>query len=542
MTSFNEHIAVAPLAKTFPDLLREQAERYGAAPAATYQGVTISYRDLLAASERVAGGLYALGLRRHDKIGLLIENRLEWLMAFFGAGTIGATVVPFSTWTRPAELEFLINDSSIRYLVAVDGFGAEDFLGGILDLMPELKNGASGASRAFARFPKLFGVSILGRRAPGALAFETLAQSPPLAALPPGERASPVDDAFVLYSSGSTSRPKAVHLQHYAVIENGFNIGARQGLDDSDKVFLAPPLFWAYGAANALPAAFTHGASLVLQSKFDPGKALDLLEQHHCTAIYTLPSMTSALVEHPNFSPKRTHALRKGLTIGTPAEVYAAAEQLGASEIANLYGSSETCGNCCVTPHDWPLEKRANTQGPPLPGVEIRIIDPETGAVLPDGNVGQAQVRGYLLRGYGTPDGEPSRDCFTADGFYRTGDLGKLESGLFYFAGREDDMIKRAGVNISPTEVEDILLQHPGVSQAAVVGVPDGKRGSIVTAFVVPANGSLNIDALRAHFVSTASKYKHPDRYIVSEALPMTATGKLLRKELRLLAAEAASG
>ena len=227
-----------------------------------------------------------------------------------------------------------------------------------------------------------------------------MARARALPSLPPGEGASAADPLVILYTSGSSNRPKAVPLDHFGIIENGFNIGERQGLVPGDRVLVSIPLFWSYGAVNALPAAITHGATLVMQGHFEAGGALDLIEREKCTAIYTLPAMTNALVAHPAFDRGRTASLRAGVTIGAPQDVIKAAEQLGAAEICNIYGGTENYGNCCVTPHDWPLEKRATCQGMPLPGVQLRIRDPETGREAQPGEIGEIEVKGYLTRGY----------------------------------------------------------------------------------------------------------------------------------------------
>jgi len=350
----------------------------------------------------------------------------------------------------------------------------------------------------------------------------------------PGAGGSAGDDAIVLYTSGSSSRPKAVRMAQYGIIENGFNIGERQGLSCEDRVLVSVPLFWAYGAVNALPATITHGATLVLQSRFEPGEALQLIEAHRCTSIYTLPAMTSALIRHPTFSRERTLSLRTGLTIGSPQDVIAAAEALGASEICNIYGASETYGNCCVTQHDWQLQERANCQGEPLPGVEVRIVDPQDGVPLASGEPGLVEVRGYLMAGYGGSSAEQNAKAFTADGFFRTGDMGRLTpEGRFVYLGRTTEMIKRSGINVSPAEVEEILLQHPRVAQAGVAGVPDPEKGEIIVAFVVPiAGASVTPAELEAHCKALSSRYKVPDRITIAAALPVTVTGKIMRRDL----------
>jgi fatty-acyl-CoA synthase len=357
---------------------------------------------------------------------------------------------------------------------------------------------------------------------------------------PPGPPARPEDDAIVIYTSGSSSRPKSVPLSHGGIVENGFNIGERQGYTADDRVLLAPPLFWSYGSANGMAAVITHGATLVLQARFEPGEALDLIEQHRCTALYTLPAITAALVSHPEFHPARTRSLRTGLTIGAPQDVVTAAEVLGARQICNVYGQTETYGNCCVTWHDWPLDRRAASQGMPLPGVAIRIVDEITGAPLPMGSPGLIEVAGYVMRGYTGASASQNAAALTADGFFRTGDMGELtETGELRFIGRTTEMIKKGGINIAPAEVEDVLMRHPAVAQAGVVGVPDRTQGELIAAFVVPKPGfSLTEAALTAHCRDLASRYKVPDFISIRETLPVTATGKLMRRDLKDIAAE----
>jgi fatty-acyl-CoA synthase len=340
----------------------------------------------------------------------------------------------------------------------------------------------------------------------------------------PGVAAGASDDAIIIYTSGSSSRPKSVPLSHGGIIENGFNIGERQGYQPDDRVLLAPPLFWSYGSANAMSATLTHGAALVLQGRFEPGEAIDLIERHRCTALYTLPAITSAIISHPSFRPEAT--------------------MLGAAEICNVYGQTESYGNCCVTPHDWPLQRRAACQGPPLPGVQVRIVDRECGAELPPGEEGMIEVSGYITRGYVGSSAGQTADAITADGFFRTGDIGRLlPDGSISFSGRVSEMIKKSGINISPAEVEDLLMRHATVALAGVVGVPDATQGELLAAFVVPKPGAtLRPQELAAHCRALASRYKVPDFIEVRDALPVTVTGKLMRRELKQIAASLSRG
>jgi fatty-acyl-CoA synthase len=505
------------LSRDLGSLLREQATRFGNHPALIGMGETIGYVALAERAARIAAFFAARGIRPGDRIGLLMNNRPEWVETFFGAAMARAVVVAFSTWSKRDELAYLIEDSGIRLLVTLDQFSGQNFAADLRTIaVPD--------------------VVMLGDE-PGWLPYRAMFDAPPAA---PGTEPRAEDDAIIIYTSGSSSRPKSVPLSHGGIIENGFNIGERQGYTEHDRVLLAPPLFWSYGSANALSAVLTHGATLVLQARFEAGEALDLIEQHRCTALYTLPAITAALIAHPAFRPERTSSLRTGLTIGAPQDVVTAAEVLGAREICNVYGQTETYGNCCVTWHHWPLERRAACQGPPLPGVTIRIVDETSGAVLPAGQPGLIEVKGHVMRGYiGASSGQTAA-AMTQDGFFRTGDMGELTAtGDIRFIGRTTEMIKKGGINIAPAEVEDVLMRHPSVSFAGVVGVPDATQGELIAAFVVPMPGQIVTEAaLTAHCRELASSYKVPDFITIRDALPVTATGKLLRRDLKALAAD----
>ena len=513
----------APYSRTLFDLVCEQADRLPDRPAVICGGRQASYRDLADGAARIAGALGARGIGRGDRVGILVNNRLEWLESCFGTAALGAVAVPFSTWSKRAELAHLLADSEIAALIAVDAFGGQDFAAMLAELAP--------AHRRLRLFV-LLGEDVR----PGWLSYrEFRAAAAPLPPPAPGDGASAADDALILYTSGSSARPKAVRLTHHALIENGFNIGERMGLTRDDRVLLAPPLFWAYGACNALPATLSHGAALVLQARFDAGEWIELAERHRITAVYTLPSITGAVLRHPAFDRSRMQSLRTGLMIGSPEEVRIAAEELGAAQICNIYGATEIYGNSCVTPHDWPLDRRMAGQGPPLPGVRLRIVDPDSGRAVRPGETGALEVAGYVTPGYCGASAAYNEAAFTADRYFRTGDLGFIdEDGGFHFVARDTDIIKRAGINVSPAEIESLLLAHPAVVQAAVVGAAAGERGEAVVAFVVARPGCATTeDELRRHCGALASSYKVPDRVEIRVALPVTETGKLFRRALR---------
>ncbi|NNL85673.1 MAG: acyl--CoA ligase, partial [Myxococcales bacterium] len=435
----------APRSRTFFELLREIAERDAERPALIARGETVRYRELLERAGRLAAQLERDGVGRGDRVGILSTNRREWLEVFFAVASIGATLVPFSTWSTRSELAFLLEDSRVRWLLTLPRLQVR------VDEREEAREFAQDI-RALRQAGTgcLERVVVLADEG-GAESYAAYCARPIADERRPRGAGADTDSALViLYTSGSSARPKAVPLLHGAAIENGFNIGERQGLRRDDRVFVPVPLFWSYGVINALPAALTHGATLVLQERFEPEEALSLLETHRCTAIYTLPAITNALLASRGFTRARTRTLRTGLTIGTSQDLKRTAEELGAHSICNIYGSTETYGNCCVTPNDWPLALRSESQGRALPGVDLRIRDPESGSLCGPGEVGSIEVRGYLTPGYLGHSARHNREVFDAEGYFLTGDLGSVDAdGRLRFAGRSSEMIKRSGINVS---------------------------------------------------------------------------------------------
>jgi len=528
----------APYSRNLFDLACEQAERYADRVAVISGETRATYPELRQRAGRVAAALRAAGIGRGDRVGMLVNNRIEWVDICLGAAAIGAVPVPFSTWSKRREIDFLLADSRVRMLFALDKFGDQDYAADLTELF----------LKRTERYPALETVVILGNASavPGARDYASfVAAQPPLEELPPpGERAGAGDIAFILYTSGSTAYPKAVPLLHGDTIENGFNIGERQGLQPGEPVLLPLPLFWSYGSANAMCSTFTHGATLVLQARFEPAETIDLIERHACALVYTMPAITTAVITHESFRRERTRSLRSAMTIGTQQDIVTVAEVLGAREICNVYGQTESYGNCCVTWHHWPLERRMQVQGPPLPGVTLRIVDPETARELPQGEVGLIEVKGRLTPGYDGTSSEQNAKAFTPDGFFRTGDLGRLTAeGDLQFAARDSEMIKRAGINIAPAEIEEVLQQHPGVAAVGVAGAPHPTKGEVIVAFVVRAPGAaVSGEELRKHCRALAASYKTPDRIEICETLPVTTTGKLLRRELKQMAAASVEG
>ena len=533
---------VLPVSRTLPGLLDEIVARTPQAPALVAGDDRLTYADLADRTHTAALALSLLGVERGSRVALLTTNTAAWHEVAFGALRRGARVDAFNTWVRAYDLQHLLAASAAEVLIMVPTVGSTDLLAELRTTVPELWDCAPGQLRS-TNYPRLRHVVVLGgddmpsgAQSWTALLAATTSGGPQSSTSgvsdAPGDLSDPGDVATVLYTSGSTQYPKAVPLVHSTMIENGFGIGERMGLSGHDRVWLGSPLFWSFGIANAAIATMTHGACLVLQERFSPEEAAAFMKTEACTAAYLLPSIADALAVNAGPAVRSLDNLRTGLTIGRPDEVRRVVDELGIAGICNVYGSTETYGNCCVTPHSLPLEDRLVTQGEPLPGVELRIVDPSSGTVVPVGEPGEIQVRGHVMPGY---IGDPSTtaDVMTEDGWFRTGDTGLLrEDGRLQFVARHSDMIKTSGINVSPAEVESFLSQHPSIVDVAVVGAPHPTKGEVVVAFVSTNAPDLSGQDIIDFCKGAVASYKIPATVVVVSDLPRTSTGKLARKQL----------
>ena len=529
-----------PRSLTLGDLLDEMAAARPDADAVVFRGERLSYRALKARADETARALLAAGVRRGDRVALILPNRPEWLIAAFAAGKVGAITVGVSTFSSPREIAWTIEHCRPAAIVTLESFRGRNYLDTIYQMCPELARAAPGELGS-GRLPELRAVVCVDeRRHDGVHRFADFVARG--SRVREADRAAaqaevtPDDLAYILYTSGSTATPKGVTLAHGRLIANGFAIGERHHLTAADRVWLAVPLFWSFGSANALPALMTHGGALVLQESFEPGEALALLEEQRCTVYYGMANMARAIGEHPDRQRRDLTSMRTGLTIGLPEDVRTTIEAVGARELCNVYGSTETYGNCALTDAGDPLALRLETQGLPLPGMDIRVADPESGRLLDRGEVGELRVRGHVTPGY-YEDAEQTRAAFDADGYFKTGDLGLIRAdGRVVFHGRFKEMIKTAGMNVAPLEVEAILATHDAVKQAYVVGVPDRTRGELVVAAVELREGAAATpEALAAFCRERLATYKVPSRFVFrnAEDFPRTPTGKVQKPQLR---------
>ena len=356
-----------------------------------------------------------------------------------------------------------------------------------------------------------------------------------------GIAVQPDDVALLLYTSGSTAAPKGILLHHRHWIQNAWNIGERQHVTHEDRLWLAVSLFWSFGSVNALPNLLSHGACIVLQEHFDAEEALALIEREHCSIMYGTPNMVLALKDHPSRASRNLTSLRSGAMIGTPEQLMMAVD-LGAREICNVYGLSETYGNCAVTDAFEALAVRLNCVGQPLPGVTVRICHLETGAPLGANEVGEIRVQGPLFSAY-YKDPQKTAEAYDANGFFHTGDLGLLdEAGRLYYRGRQKEMVKSGGINIAPIEVEETLMRHPAVRTAYVIGMPDPLLDEILVAIIIAHAGQQpDLDDLKRFCKQELAAYKVPAKFRLAtdEELPLTTTGKVQKMMLHKLLAPA---
>jgi len=491
----------------------------------------LSFAQLATAVDAMAASLLRHGIGKGDKVAILMGNRIEWIVADFAICSIGAIMVGVNTWVTARELAYVLSHSEACLLITTGRFLKQDYR----QMLAHMRSTGEP-------LPALKGLLIVAQTAgDGEWAWNDWMQAPSsseLAFLVEAKRdVAPSDDAYILYTSGSTANPKGVVLQHYALIENMWQIGQRQHVTEHDKLWLAVSLFWGLGCENALFNLFTHGGCIVLQEHFDPVQAFELIETERCTLFYGTPNMAEALLNHPDFRADRFQSLRGGATIGTPLQIQRLVD-VGLRDICNIYGLTETYGNCSVTDAHDPLPLRLNSVGQPLKGVLARIVDPATELDCRVGEVGEIRVKGYVMREY-LKDPERTREAFDAQGFFKTGDLGLVnETGHIFFKGRLKEMIKSGGMNVSPVEVEETLMRRPEVLAAYCVPLKTDDFDEVFGAVLVPRGEmQIDLDVIRTHCQSELSRYKRPQSFLVvhEKDLPLTNTGKVKKNEMQAL-------
>jgi fatty-acyl-CoA synthase len=528
--------------RTIPSLMKEQSRRFAANEALVDGTRRYTYAQLYDETNKVARSLVAIGVARGDRVAILMGNRAEWLLTFLAIQQIGAVSVGINTWSTTRELEYTLSHAGVSCLVAADRLRNQDFRSAIEsirghDTLINLRsvvwvNGDLGSIANTDRNSTTAAGDLTWReflqRGEG-ISQEQI----DLAA----QAVKPEDDAILLYTSGSTAAPKGILLQHGHWVTNSFYIGERQHVTHRDRLWLAVSLFWSFGIVNAVPNLLTHGGCVVLQESFDAGEALALIERERCSIFYGTPNIVQALWEHPKRAQHDLSSLRSGATIGTP-EQFQRAIDLGVRDICNIYGLSETYGNCAVTDAHDPLAVRMHSVGRPLTGATLRICHIDSGEEQPVGQVGEIRVKGPVMREY-LKDPAKTAESFDESGYFRTGDLGLLDAdGRLYFKGRIKEMIKSGGINIAPAEVEEVLMRHPTVRTAYVIGVPHPTLDEALVAIVIPETGATpERDELLTFCKKEMAAYKVPHQFhfTTENELPLTTTGKVQKARLHTL-------
>ncbi len=515
-------------------------EKTKAAPdhaAILYRDRAISYAELQAESIGAARSLIALGVTKGDRIGVLLGNQPEWVTMALAASYLGVTLVPLNTWYKETELVWTLRHCGLKLMISATRFLKADYLALLHKIVPEAESTRPGAI-ASPVFPDLKSLFFLGE-APGRVASWTdfiacgrdVSDADFAAAL---ALATGDDTAFILYTSGSTADPKGVMLNGRSVVANGFELAQRRGIVADDRVWCGTPLFYGLGATNALPATLTCGATMVLQDHFEAGSAIDVIHRSAATVYYGTGNMTRGMLDHPDYAQAKIGSLQKG-NAGTVAEYKRLTlVEMGITGAVPAYGLTETYGNATVGLPDDPLEAKLETSGTPLPGMEMRIVDPATGEDLPQGEVGLVLIRGHTTPGY-LNNPEETAKALRSDGFFDTGDLGRFDGdGRFIFHSRLKEVIKSGGINVSPVEVEQLIAGHPDVRDAYVVGVADPARGEVIVAFVDAAT-AIAADDVRSYIKERAASFKVPHHVFFrsEEELPRLASGKIAKHKLR---------
>jgi fatty-acyl-CoA synthase len=526
---------------TLGRFLLDAAAHHGDRRAVHCEGRELSYRDLEREAVALARGLVGAGVVKGARVAVQLANRPEWIVAATAVGMLGGVVVPVNTFATREELASILRHGDVSTLLMQPSLLRHRFLDDLLAEYPAISAGEPGRLRVpgLPQLRAVFCVEIEAARG-GVAAWGDLD------ALGAGvgddlvhalcAQVEPSDDALLIYTSGTTALPKGVLHMHRAAVLQAWRFAELLRFAADDRVFTTYPFFWTAGIAMSLGATFAAGGCLLLQPVFEPGAALELIERERATVVHAWPHQTKALAEHLEARARDLSSVRK-VDFATPIARLAGIERdeygTGAS-----FGLSETFTIASMLPADAPGELRRSTHGRALPGMEIRIVDPATGAPVPTGVPGEIAVRGAtLMRGYAKVLPEL---VFDADGWFRTQDGGSLDAeGYLHWTGRLSNLIKTGGANVSPVEIEQLLAKHPDLKVAVAVGVGHPTLGEVVVLCAVAAQGrSVDEAEIRGFLRERLASYKVPRRVLDFRADELSFTGnqKLQLEPLRRLA------
>jgi long-chain acyl-CoA synthetase len=494
-------------------LLEQAAAEHPGRTALRMDDLVLSYAQLHEAAGRMSALLADIGVEPGDRVGLMLPNVPAFPIAFYGALAAGAIVVPMNPLLKSREVGYYLGDSGAKAVVAWHAAAGEAAKGAA----------DAGAQMIAAETPDLAGLLDQVRAAPGS------------------SGRGDTDDAVILYTSGTTGRPKGAELTHAGLVRNA-EISSRTLFDvgPGDVIMGCLPLFHVFGLTCGLNVSVARAASLTLLPRFDPARALDILQRDRVTIFEGVPTMYAAMLHLPDADPAKTATLRLCASGGAalPVEILRGFESTFGCVILEGYGLSETSPVASFNHPD--RVRKPGSIGTPIEGVEMRLIDDE-GNTVPDGEIGEIAIRGHnVMKGYWNKP-EATAEVMTAGGWFRTGDMARVDDdGYYYIVDRKKDLIIRGGYNVYPREIEEVLHEHPAVAEVAVIGIPDAVLGEEVGAAVALKPGaSATPEELRAFARDRVAAYKYPRHVWLVDTLPKGPTGKILRREVKPLPGEA---
>ena len=510
------------------------------------QNIRLTYREMRAEVDALACGLRRLGLIAGDRLAIWSPNNAEWALTQFAAAKAGLILVTINPAYRLAELEYALNKVGCAALVTAAAFKSSDYIAMLAGLAPELAHSEPGQLAA-ARLPSLRWVIRLGAdKTPGMANFADLTGAPAAPELADLQALGAIlnarDPTNIQFTSGTTGAPKGATLTHRNILNNGRFVGAAIALTPGERVCIPVPLYHCFGMVMGNLGCLTHGATMVYPSEaFDPLAALQAVQDERCAALYGVPTMFIAMLQHPDFAKFDLKSLRTGIMAGSPCPIEVMKqvfERMNMSGVTIAYGMTETSPVSFQSGLADPLERRVSTVGRIHPHCEVKIVD-ETGQTVARGTSGELCTRGYsVMHGY-WDDSARTAEAVDADGFMHTGDLGIIDDeGFCNIVGRIKDMVIRGGENVYPREIEEFLYRHPKIADAQVVGLPDARYGEALCAWVILRAGeTMDAEELRAFCQGQIAHYKIPAYVKFVSAFPMTVTGKvqkfLIREQMK---------
>jgi fatty-acyl-CoA synthase len=525
--SYSHGTSATPLlGETIGDNLRRIAGQFGGSEAVVDAptGRRWTYRQFDADTDALARGLLAAGIQARDRVGIWSPNCPEWVLLQFATAKIGAILVNINPAYRSHELEFVLRQSEVRLLVSAESFRTTSYRA----MIDEVGNGLDGLERVIflgtPEWDELF----------------TSGQSADAGALARREAELAFDDPInIQYTSGTTGFPKGATLSHHNILNNGYFTGEMCAYTERDRVCIPVPFYHCFGMVLGNLAAVTHGACIVIPAPgFEPAATLRATADERCTSLYGVPTMFIAELALPDFADYDLSTLRTGIMAGSPCPVEVmkrVISEMHMAEVTIAYGMTETSPVSCQTRPDDDTERRVSTVGRVHPHVEVKIINPDNGLVLPRGEPGEMCTRGYsVMLGYWN-EPEKTAEAIDAARWMHTGDLAVMdEAGYLNIVGRIKDMVIRGGENVYPREVEEFLYTHPAIEDVQVIGVPDEKYGEELCAWVKLRPGAeLTEEDVRAFCVGKIAHYKVPRYVRFTQEFPMTVTGKVQKFKMR---------